>query len=34
MQFFGDVWHVEAFPVIERSIVDVVKTAEAHNGNG
>ncbi|MFQ5343595.1 MAG: DUF3303 domain-containing protein [Anaerolineae bacterium] len=32
LEFFGDVWHVETFPVIERSIVNVVKTAEAKHG--
>ncbi len=32
LEFFGDAWHVEAFPVIERSIVNVVKTAEVQHG--
>ncbi|MCZ7572559.1 MAG: hypothetical protein M5U01_28730 [Ardenticatenaceae bacterium] len=25
LEFFGDVWNVQAFPVIERSLVDVTR---------
>lgn len=32
LEFFGDVWQVEAFPVVERSLVDAVKIAEAQRG--
>lgn len=27
LEFFGDVWQVTAYPVVERSIVEVVKEA-------
>lgn len=33
LEFFGDVWNVEAFPVVERSLVDAVEVAEARYGN-
>ncbi len=32
LEFFGDVWHVEAFPVVERSLADAVRVAEEQYG--
>lgn len=32
LEFFGDVWRVQAFPVVERSIVDAVNVVEAQRG--
>lgn len=34
LEFFGDVWQVESFPVVERALIDAVQVAEAQHGEG
>ncbi|HBY96480.1 MAG TPA: hypothetical protein DEP84_21470 [Chloroflexi bacterium] len=31
LEFFGDVWNVQAFPVIERSLVDVTRAVKVRS---